>query len=118
MLNYTKMNNLFLSQSYMDSWEEYEKWLERGKSWDYIVLTASNEAQAAGYRQEIELRKINGYLAQDCEYIVLADPDGKRVGSGGATFNVLKCLAVEYGDSTARHFSGETCAGDSFRRRF
>ncbi len=107
MLNYTKMNNLFLSQSYMDSWEEYEKWLERGKSWDYIVLTASNEAQAAGYRQEIELRKINGYLAQDCEYIVLADPDGKRVGSGGATLNVLKYLAVEYGDSTASIFQGK-----------
>lgn len=104
MLNYTRMNNLFLRQSYIDSWEEYQKWLERGKSWDYIVLTASNEAQAAGYRQEIALRKQNGYLSQDCEYIVLSDPEGKRVGSGGATLNVLKCLAMEYGDGTASIF--------------
>ncbi len=107
MHNYTKMNNLFLSQSYLDSWEEYKKWLERGKSWDYIVLTASNEAQANGYRREIALRRQNGYLAQDCEYIVLPDPDGKRVGSGGATLNVLKCLAVEYGESTASIFQGK-----------
>lgn len=107
MLNYTKINNLFLSQSYMDSWEEYEKWLERGKSWDYIVLTASNETQAAGYRNEIMYRRQSGYLPQDCEYIVLPDPDGKRVGSGGATLNVLKCLAVEYGDSTASVFQGK-----------
>ena len=107
MLNYTKLNNLFLSQSYRDSWEVYEKWLERGRSWDFIILTASNEAQAAGYRQEIALRKENGYLAEDCEYIVLPDPDGKRVGSGGATFNVLKCLALEYGDGTASIFKGK-----------
>ncbi len=107
MLNYTKMNNLFLRQSYIDSWEVYEKWLERGRSWDFIILTASNEAQAAGYRQEIAYRKENGYLAQDCEYIVLPDPDGKRVGSGGATLNVLKCLALEYGDGTASIFKGK-----------
>ncbi len=107
MLNYTKMNNLFLRQSYIDSWEVYEKWLERGRSWDFIILTASNEAQAAGYRQEIAIRKENGYLAQDCEYIVLPDPEGKRVGSGGATLNVLKCLALEYGDGTASIFKGK-----------
>lgn len=107
MLNYTTINNLFLRQSYIDSWEVYEKWLEQGKGWDFVILTASNDAQAAGYRQEIKWRKQNGYLAQDCEYIVLPDPDGKRVGSGGATLNVLKCLAVEYGDSTASIFHGK-----------
>lgn len=107
MLNYTKMNNLFLRQSYIDSWEEYEKWLERGRSWDFIILTASNEAQAKGYRQEIAYRKQNGYLAQDCDYIVLPDPEGKRVGSGGATLNVLKCLATKYGDGSASIFQGK-----------
>lgn len=104
MINCNKMNNLFLSQSYKDSWDEYQRWLELGNRWDYIVLTASNEEQAAGYRQEIAYRKEQGYLADDCEYIVLADPEGKRVGSGGATLNVLKHLALNYGEGTAEVF--------------
>lgn len=106
MLNYAKMNNLFLRQSYIDSWGEYQRWLEQGRRWDYIVLTASNEEQAAGYRQEIAYRKAQGYLAEDCEYIVLADPEGKRVGSGGATLNVLKHLALHYSEGTSRVFHG------------
>ncbi len=106
MSNYTRMNNLFLRQSIIDSWEEYQRWLERGERWDYIVLTASNEEQAHMYRQEISYRKAYGYLAEECQYIVLADPEGKRVGSGGATLNVLKHLALHYGDGTARVFQG------------
>ncbi|MBQ9140667.1 MAG: bifunctional fucokinase/L-fucose-1-P-guanylyltransferase [Lachnospiraceae bacterium] len=106
MLNYAKLNNLFLRQSYLDSWGEYQRWLERGKRWDYIVLTASNEEQANGYRQEIAYRREQGYLAEDCEYIVLADPDGKRVGSGGATLNVLKYLALNYSEGTSRVLHG------------
>ncbi|MBQ7955075.1 MAG: bifunctional fucokinase/L-fucose-1-P-guanylyltransferase [Lachnospiraceae bacterium] len=104
MKNYRQMKNLFLRQSYIDSWGEYQNWLEREKGWDYIILTASNEAQAQGYRQEIEWRRNQGYLPKSCRYLVLADPDGKRVGSGGATLNVLKVLAGEYGDNTASVF--------------
>ncbi len=106
MGNYTRMNNLFLRQSIIDSWDEYLRWLERGRRWDYIVLTASNEDQADMYRQEIAFRQENGYLSQDCNYLVLADPEGKRVGSGGATLNVLKSLSLQYGDQTASVFRG------------
>ena len=53
MINYKSLNNLFLRQSYLDSWQEYRSSLEKGTLWDYIVLTASNEAQATGYRKEL-----------------------------------------------------------------
>ncbi len=107
MKNYRQVRNLFLRQSYIDSWSEYQTWLERENGWDFIVLTASNEAQAYGYRQEISWRKEQGYLPNGCEYLVLADPDGKRVGSGGATLNVLKVLAQQYGDGSAAVFKGK-----------
>ncbi len=106
MFNEKERNNLFLRQSCLDSWEEYNNWLETEKGWDYIVLTASNEAQAQGYRQEIAWRREGGFLPGGCEYIVLADPEGKRVGSGGATFNVLKYLACTYGEGRAEVFRG------------
>ncbi len=66
--------------------------------WDYIVLTASNEEQARGYRLQIEHRKRRGFLSDECVYAVLPDPEGKRVGSGGATFHVLKYLAEKIGE--------------------
>ena len=45
----TKIKNLFLRQSYIDAWNDYKKALESGGNWDYVVLTASNEAQAKAY---------------------------------------------------------------------
>ena len=93
-----KYKNLFLRQSYLDSYEEYEKSLKKEKYplWDYIVLTASNEAQAEFYRLQINARLNDGKLPKSTHYAVLPDPDGKRVGSGGATLNVLKYIA-KYG---------------------
>ena len=102
------MQHLFLQQSYQDCWEAYEKRLcsENYIRWDYVVLTASNEAQARGYRKQIENRKKEKYLPLDTKYIVLADPEGKRVGSGGATLNVLKFLAQDMGEG-ADSFCGK-----------
>ncbi|MDE6063124.1 MAG: bifunctional fucokinase/L-fucose-1-P-guanylyltransferase, partial [Lachnospiraceae bacterium] len=91
------MQQLFLQQSYQDCWETYEKSLRNGSCirWDYVILTASNEAQAESYRTQIEYRSMSGYLPENTKYVVLADPDGKRVGSGGATLNVLRYLAED-----------------------
>ena len=53
---YKKMKNLFLRQSYLDSWEDYKRSLSKRSfiRWDYVILTASNEEQAEAYRQQIE----------------------------------------------------------------
>ena len=63
-LNYKKMKNLFLRQSYLDSWEDYENSLRKPSfiKWDYIILTASNEEQARTYREQIDYRLAQGLL--------------------------------------------------------
>lgn len=94
---YAKLNNLFLRQSYMDSWEEYQRGIRNKNAihWDYVILTASNEEQAEVYRQQISERLRDDLLPQTTVYAVLPDPQGKRVGSGGATFHVLKYIAEQ-----------------------
>lgn len=61
-------------------------------------LTASNEDQASSFRRQIDRRLELGQLPAATKYAVLPDPDGKRVGSGGATFNVLRYLAEQHPD--------------------
>ena len=58
-------------------------------TWDYLILTASNDRQAAGYESQLELRRRAGLLPEVGTAMVVADPQGKRVGSGGST---LYCL--------------------------
>ena len=89
------MNNLtslFLSQSYQDTWEDYNRSLssENFPKWDYIILTASNENQAAGYRSQIESRK--DFLPTETHFAVIPDEGNVRVGSGGATLSVLRYI--------------------------
>ena len=92
MMNHNQLKNLFLSQSYEDAWQDYRRSLYKKNfvCWDYVILTASNEAQAEAYRAQLAFRQENGWLPKQTRYLVLPDPDGKRVGSGGATLNVLR----------------------------
>ncbi|HJC57503.1 MAG TPA: bifunctional fucokinase/L-fucose-1-P-guanylyltransferase [Candidatus Eisenbergiella intestinipullorum] len=94
-MNYKKMKNLFLRQSCLDSWSDYENSLTKSSfiRWDYLILTASNEEQARTYREQIDDRLRQGRLPAGTCYAVLPDPDGKRVGSGGATLHVLRYIA-------------------------
>ena len=55
---------------------------------DVLVVTASNEAQARGYRAMVA--PLVGALAE--KILVVPDPGGKRVGSLGSTVGVLKNL--------------------------
>lgn len=75
--------------------------------WDYVILTASNEEQAKGYRLQIEHRRKNGLIPDDCVYEVLPDPEGKRVGSGGATFHVLRYLTERIGERADECLKGK-----------
>ena len=51
--------------------------------YDLIVVTAANKAQARGYRVQLRGRK---------NFLVVPDPGDRRVGSLGATVNVLRKL--------------------------
>ncbi|MHC4510850.1 MAG: fucose pyrophosphorylase domain-containing protein [Planctomycetota bacterium] len=57
--------------------------------WDYLIVTASNEAQAQAYESQLKIRQDLGLLGSVRNVIVVADPGGKRIGSGGST---LYCL--------------------------
>lgn len=96
---YRKMKNLFLRQSYLDAWEDYARSIRKTSfpRWDYIILTSSNEEQARSFRQQIAYRLERGVIPDKTKYLVIADPGGKRVGSGGATLNVIRYLAQEEG---------------------
>lgn len=58
-------------------------------AWDYLIVTASNEAQAKAYESQLAVRRELGLLSEVREAVVVADPGGRRVGSGGST---LCCL--------------------------
>ncbi len=64
--------------------------------WDYLIVTASNEAQAEAYRSQLLLRQELGLITGVKKILVAADPDGQRIGSGGSTiFSLLKVLNGE-----------------------
>ena len=109
--------SLFLRQSYMDAWEDYRRSLYRADFpvWDYIILTASNEAQANAYRQQIALRRQKQLLPERTHYAVLPDPDGLRVGSGGATLNVLRYVHQQAGGFQSKRILCIHSGGDSKR---
>ncbi len=53
--------------------------------WDYLIVTASNESQAEAYRAHLEARRSLGFLSGIENVLVVPDPGGKRIGSGGST---------------------------------
>ena len=58
--------------------------------WDAVVETAANASQAKVYVAQLDALHARGQLPGDRgRYIVVADPAGPRVGSGGATLHVM-----------------------------
>jgi fucokinase len=60
--------------------------------WDVVAITASSRTQAERYEWEIQRRKQRGIIPAGVRYIVIPDPDDRRVGSGGATINALRMI--------------------------
>jgi fucokinase len=91
----------FLRQAYRNNWQQYLTSLQAAPGragagragartgWDVCVLTASDERQAASYRHQLSRRRHEGLLPAWTRFLVLADPGGRRIGSGGATLRVL-----------------------------
>lgn len=111
--------NLFLRQSYLDSFDTYRLSLtdsvRRPALWDYVILTASNESQARSYRKQIEHRLEKGVLPSGTHYAVLPDFEGKRVGSGGATLGALRYIHERSGGFHGKRILVIHSGGDSKR---
>jgi fucokinase len=72
-----------------------------GECWDFVVLTAANEKQAQGYRQELALREravgtSGAFFPAIQRTLVVPDPPKGRAGSGGATLGALAALARQF----------------------
>jgi fucokinase len=62
-------------------------------NWDLLVVTASNAPQARAYEAQLRTREEQGRLPHCRDWLVVPDPKGRRVGSGGSTLAVLALLA-------------------------
>ena len=69
---------------------------ERVSSWDVIILTAASEYQASIYEMQVQSARRRGFVPDGTRTLVVADPGGKRIGSGGATLNALRCLRAAF----------------------
>ena len=89
-----RYKTLFEQQSYNDALNYYMETLKKENLsvWDYVVLTASNEAQASVYRLQIEYRQARNQLPKATKFVIIPDLGGKRIGSGGATFSVIRYI--------------------------
>ena len=85
----------FLQQAHRNNWQQYLSSLRPGArhGWDLCILTAGDERQASMYRRQLDWRREAGLLPVRTQFLVLPDPDGRRIGSGGATLRAL--LQVE-----------------------
>ena len=115
-----KNKNLLLQENYRFAFSQYQQVL-RGESkpfWNYLFITAANEKQKKIYEEQIRLRSERGLLPRRVQVVVLADEGEQRVGSGGATFGVLRYVAQRF--AVADFFAKNNClllhsGGDSRR---
>ncbi len=97
--------SLFLSQSYKDTWDDYKRSLSNPNfiCWDYIILTASNDQQAAAFQAQLDERQAAGFLPVRTKFAIIPDKGGVRVGSGGATLGAIRFLAEQTGGESFSH---------------
>jgi|TARA_B100000073_G_scaffold348090_1_gene364979 fucokinase len=71
-----------------------------GTFWDVVALTSSSSEQTRGFRARLDALHDAGALPRERErYVVITDPPGPRVGSGGATMGVARELKTWFGDA-------------------
>ncbi|XP_074953383.1 fucose-1-phosphate guanylyltransferase [Phalacrocorax aristotelis] len=69
-----------------------------GEFWDVVAVTAADAEQALAYRQQLAEKLSRKELPLGARYHVFVDPPGPKIGNGGSTLHVLRCLEDLYGD--------------------
>jgi len=88
---------------------------ERFPSWDWVILTAASEAQAEWYSIALGPVRHRGALAAATQTLVVPDPGGRRIGSGGATLHALRAAAARDPALASRRVLLIHSGGDSRR---
>ena len=111
------MISLFLQQSLLDSQADFDRSVNNPNfpHWDCIVITASNTAQAEGYRKQIEYRRSLGRVPAFTDFLIVPDRDNKRVGSAGSTLSVIRELKNKYVDFSEKRIMVIHAGGNSSR---
>ncbi len=107
--NVLRGSDAFLQQARRNNWQRYLESLDmssgegafaraasstRGRGWDLCILTASDPSQAEMMRRQLAWRRAQGLLPAQTQFHVIADPSGRRIGSGGATLRILAALSL------------------------
>ncbi len=88
---------------------------ERFPSWDWIILTAASESQAEWYELALEAARGRGLFSPLTRTLVVPDPGGHRIGSGGATLNALRAACARDPQLSQRRILLVHSGGDSRR---
>jgi fucokinase len=64
----------------------------RVPAWDAVVLTAASPEQAALYDRQLARSRRLGRFPASTAALAVPDPDGARIGSGGATLHAVTSL--------------------------
>jgi galactokinase/mevalonate kinase-like predicted kinase len=94
ILPLTFTETLALAQAVQRNRARYERLRRRPapRLADYLVLTVADEAQAAACRAEIAVREKRGFFPPGLRALVVSDPAGRRIGTGGATLRALRAV--------------------------
>ena len=77
-----------------------ERVIAPGAFWDVVALTSSSASQTRAFRARLDHLHARGALPGARErYVVITDPPGARIGSGGATIAVARELKSWFGDA-------------------
>lgn len=106
--------HLHLVEIHKKNWQNYLDSIS-GRTvlpvWDTCIITASNEDQARAYRLQLRQRIKSNFLPAETDFMVLPDPNGKRVGSGGATLNALLEVYLRFQRNQGNQYDENQLAG-------
>lgn len=65
--------------------------------WDMVVITAVDDKQRTAYRLQIDAKVTRGELPNGLIYEIVSDPQGTKIGNGGATLHAIEKLESIHG---------------------
>eukprot|EP00249_Psilotum_nudum_P015672 c25460_g1_i1 orf=161-3376(+) len=78
----------------------------RVPTWDAIIITAASSEQAELYQLHLEKAKWRQRIESSTVALAVSDPQGRRIGSGGATLFAIRSLAEHLASNKPE---GQTC---------
>ncbi|KAF9971501.1 hypothetical protein BGZ73_005545 [Actinomortierella ambigua] len=66
--------------------------------WDIVIVTACNQDQRTAYLQRIRRKLARREIPSTAEYLVIEDPPGTKISSGGSTIYVMHTLQNNFKD--------------------